>query len=329
MNRIENLYKLKGKKKILHLLTPIHGNTGDQAIVYATNKYLRENFSEFEVIEIYRNDIYKYAETLKAILGPDDFIVLIGGGNLGNLWIEEEIDRRFVIKTFKDNKIISMPQTMDFTNDEYGKRELDISREIYNSHSDLTLIAREKKSYEDMNTVFTNAKVILNPDMVLYLNNTLNFSDRKRDVIMTCLRKDKESILKDKREVLIEQLKSIHNNIVNFDTVLNKIIFMEDRENELLSVWKLFSKSEVVITDRLHGMIFAAITRTPCIVARSIDHKIFGTYQWIKKLNFIFFVEELSVEEIEKTINYIRNIKEFNSIDVKEEYFDKLRGNLF
>ena len=38
--RYYNLFKrYKNKKKIIHILTPLHGNMGDKAVVYATNIY--------------------------------------------------------------------------------------------------------------------------------------------------------------------------------------------------------------------------------------------------------------------------------------------------
>lgn len=134
----------KNKKKIIHILTPLHGNMGDQAIVYATNLYLKEKFNDYEIIEIYRRDIYKYIKPIKKIVNSDDLIVLIGGGNMGNLWIDEERDRRFIIKNFTHNKIISMPQTISFTSDLYGKEELSITKEIYNKNKNLILVSREK-----------------------------------------------------------------------------------------------------------------------------------------------------------------------------------------
>ena len=107
--RFYNKFKnYKTKKKIIHILTPLHGNMGDQAIVYATNKYLRDNFKDYNILEIYRRDIYKYMKSLKKVVNPEDLIVLIGGGNMVNLWINEEIDRRFVIKNFTNNKIPSL-----------------------------------------------------------------------------------------------------------------------------------------------------------------------------------------------------------------------------
>ncbi len=43
-----------------------------------------------------------------------------------------------------------------------------------------------------------------------------------------------------------------------------------DRMEELNSKFAEFLSSGLVITDRLHGMIFAAITGTPCI---ALDNK--------------------------------------------------------
>ena len=55
-----------------------------------------------------------------------------------------------------------------------------------------------------------------------------------------------------------------------------------------------FAASELVITDRLHGMIFAAVTETPCIVLNSRSHKIRGCYEWLKKLGYIRFLNDIN-----------------------------------
>ena len=44
-------------------------------------------------------------------------------------------------------------------------------------------------------------------------------------------------------------------------------------------------------TDRLHGMIFCAITGTPCVVINSKSPKVRGCYEWIKHLDYIRFAE--------------------------------------
>ena len=52
-----------------------------------------------------------------------------------------------------------------------------------------------------------------------------------------------------------------------------------------------FCGAELLITDRLHGMVFAALTGTPCIVFSNYNHKVKGTYEWIKYLPYIRYVE--------------------------------------
>ena len=70
-----------------------------------------------------------------------------GGGYLGTLWISEENRFRKVVQAFNKNKIIVFPQTVYFSNDEEGRRQLEISKEIYSSNSSLHVILRDLKSY--------------------------------------------------------------------------------------------------------------------------------------------------------------------------------------
>ena len=65
------------------------------------------------------------------------------------------------------------------------------------------------------------------------------------------------------------------------DTVVGRQISPDQREGEVLSKLEEFSSAELVITDRLHGMIFCAVTGTPCIVINSKSPKVRGCYQWI------------------------------------------------
>ena len=40
-----------------------------------------------------------------------------------------------------------------------------------------------------------------------------------------------------------------------------------------------FASARLVITDRLHGLIFSAITNTPCIAFDNLSGKVHGTYR--------------------------------------------------
>lgn len=65
----KNRFKdLKDKKKIFYMLVPIHGNLGDQAIAYASRKFLQDKFDEYEIIEINCIDTYKYSKAVKNVI---------------------------------------------------------------------------------------------------------------------------------------------------------------------------------------------------------------------------------------------------------------------
>ena len=71
-------------------------------------------------------------------------------------------------------------------------------------------------------------------------------------------------------------------------------------------------------------MIFCAITKTPCIVTRSLDHKVIESYKWIKNLNYIRLVEGLDFDKINPIIEELSNLEKFDELDFDKLYFDKL-----
>jgi pyruvyl transferase EpsI len=280
--------KYKNKKKIILTLTPRHKNMGDHAIAIASKKFIEENFKDYEFLELDMHDIYKYGRALKSYLTPEDIVMILGGGNMGDMYLNDENQRRFIIKKFKNNRIVSLPQTIDFSNTENGKKELEKTKKIYNSHKNLLLVAREEKSFEIMKSFFGESRVIKSPDMVLYLDEK---KTGKRDGVLLCLRKDKEGVLPEKFEKSITaSLIKKYKVVKTMDTVLEENQDKSTREIKLKKIITEIGRSKLVITDRLHGMIFCVITGTPCIVLETFNHKVTGVYKWLEKLDYIKMV---------------------------------------
>ena len=63
------------------------------------------------------------------------------------------------------------------------------------------------------------------------------------------------------------------------------------REAALREKWTQLAGAALVITDRLHGMIFSALTETPCIALDSKSPKLRGCYEWMRKLDYITFAD--------------------------------------
>jgi pyruvyl transferase EpsI len=90
---------------------------------------------------------------------------------------------------------------------------------------------------------------------------------------------------------------------------------LEKRKAVLEFKLSQFRSAKIVITDRLHGMVLAAITGTPCIVFSNYNQKVLGTYDWIKDLNYIRFVRD--IEEAQKAFGELNSLESYSPYDSK------------
>lgn len=327
LKKIEAFRNYKNEKKILYLLSPEHGNLGDQAIAIAIRKYLEDTYKEKTIIEFSYKEYTYIKDIISSITNNDDVIFLHGGGNLGNLYINEEILRRDVIGRFINNMIVVMPQSISFTDDENGKYEMEQTKKIYNNHNNLYIVCREKKSYEKAQGLFENNNLIYSPDSVLYLSDYYKESlDRKN--VLFALRSDKEKVIDDSR---IRRIKDIIRkeglNIVYRDTIIKRNVTVRRRIFEFNKILRSFGSSKLVITDRFHGVIFSYITRTPCIVFKSLDHKISEGIKWFENVNYIYYAEDADENLeflIKKFLNYDSSNVEKNN-HLKDAFCEALR----
>lgn len=288
---------------------PHHGNLGDNAIAMTEEKFLKENLKGYEIYNVPERNLDKCADKLKKYIQPEDVLFMHGGGNIGDTYERPEKGRRKVIQNFPNNKIIIFPQTAYYSDTELGKKELEISKEIYNNHPDLTMIAREEKSYEFMKKHFTNAKVILTTDIVMYLDKTDD--SKKREGAILALRTDREKVFTDTNQIEAENIvKKYHDKISITDTNIRDInnnIFETEREAILDKKFEEFQTAELAITDRLHGMIFAAITSTPCVAFTNFNFKIKESFKWLEHLEYIEFCDD--IKDLEDKIKKVKSVK--------------------
>lgn len=314
----------KNKKKVFFFLAADYGNLGDVAITYAQTKFMESN--GYQVIEVPISQTAQGVWWVKNFIQPQDIIMLVGGGNMGDLYGQIEYLRQLVIQQFPDNKIISFPQTFDFSNTAKGKKWLNAAKKVYNKHHQLTIVAREKTSFELMKANFPRNNVILTPDIVLSLNNVLDAAQRKGVVI--CLRDDQEkSIDNTTTQQVLEHLKDIFGQGMTYrDThIAANNLTVAARVSALNDIWQTFAQAQLVVTDRLHGMIFAYITNTPCIVFQNNNHKIKGTYEWISSQSGIQLIEDFDLEIFKAAFQNLM-VKQNNTLDLK--YYQPLLKEL-
>lgn len=125
---------------------------------------------------------------------------------------------------------------------------------------------------------------------------------------MLLLRDDLERTLapEQTRQILKECEKIFGTDIKISDIHGKEDIPREKREQKLKEKFEELGCRKLVITDRLHGMIFAALTETSCIVLDSKSPKVRGCYEWIRDLGYIAFVD--SPEQIPSTYERLKNL---------------------
>lgn len=271
---------------------PTHSNIGDSAIVVAETQFLKK-CGYHSVIEISSSDYAYNRKCIRRLLPRNADIFLPGGGNMGSLWPVEEQWRDQIIEDFKNHSITVFPQTIYYGSEKEEQMLKDTSANIYNSAANLTLVAREEVSYETMRQLYPRCKVLLTPDIVLSMG--YQQFHQYREGILTCFRQDKEKKVSDSlKSNLIHDLRAAGYSVFETDTMADGPIIERNRVDIVEHKMKQIASARLLITDRLHGMVFAAITGTPCIVLANNHHKVSGTYEWLRDLKYIEFENNLS-----------------------------------
>ncbi|MBR1540011.1 MAG: polysaccharide pyruvyl transferase family protein [Clostridia bacterium] len=291
----------KKLNKIWLVLAPDYGNIGDIAIALAQRKIINDVYPTNQIVEIPMMNYFEHKDQMKNNIADEDIITIIGGGNMGNLYLGFEEKRRDIVQSFPNNKIISFPQSISFEDSEVGQTEFQNSLDIYKNHTDLSIFIRENLSYDKMKKRMDN--VIIVPDTVMYLTDKIEKNPSiSRDKIMLCFRNDREKVTEND---IIEETVELFNHheyrdIEIMDTHLGEIrIKPEEKEEIFDSIIKKFQSAKLVITDRLHGMIFALITKTPCIALDNSTKKISATYHtWLENIPFMRLVKSYDKEQI-------------------------------
>lgn len=301
--KLYELFVLKNKRDnaIILLATPQHGNLGDQAIVSAEYRILSDIFPNKKIYEVPNGYYLKYADIVKKYLNGNDIIVIDGGGNLGSLWGNEDDKISKIISDYKNNKIVIFPQTCFY--EENSERRIQRNRLIYESARDLTVTLRERRSYDLFRELFPNTKSELIPDIVLSLKPQVS---KRRNGVLICFRSDREKVVSE--NVKNDIVKYLTKNKIWFketSTIVDKKVGKYNREKELKKKFKEFASSQLIITDRLHAMIFSAITDTPCIAIDNSSKKVSGVYEWIKDDKNVTYLSDTSkiVENVSRMLS--------------------------
>lgn len=315
------------KKRIFIFLSADYGNIGDLAISKAQENFLKDNLKDYEVFPVPISKTRIWLGSIKKQVTSADIITIIGGGNMGSLYPDIEDLRQLVIQSFPYNKIVCFPQTLDWEESQSSHKALKKLVKIYTSHPDIHVFARELITYKKLEDVFNsqkNVKIGFVPDIVMSTSakqlGVLNSS--KPTGILTCLRNDKECALKAKHYAILDSaISDTGLTLTKTDTHAGGSGLSKAECDKLLSnKIQQFAEAQLVITDRLHGMILCILSGTPCLVLPNSNHKIRQTYlNWLKDHPRVIFVEIENFTQVPKYIDQLLSQPRGNLTDSSVE----------
>jgi pyruvyl transferase EpsO len=211
---------------------PDHLNIGDHLIWLGSVLYLTD---------ILKTKI-DYAASMREFSGTEMEqrvgkapIFLHGGGNLGDLWTNSQNFREQIISEYKDRPIIILPQSIYFRD----KNNLKKAANIFNSHPNLTIYARDINSYEIALQAFENCQIIKAPDMAFQLIDMPNLSlinSPKSSSILYLCRRDREA----NRDLNLTEIDLSNINIVVEDWISYQWVLGVDKTQLLRQIATLF-----------------------------------------------------------------------------------------
>ena len=307
------------KDTMLLMGTPLHGNLGDQAITLAEIEFFTQK--GYRVLEIPSPMVARHLDKWKKYIAGKR-IYVHGGGFIGTLWPEEQRMLEIVIESFPKSEIVILPQTVYY--DKVDDR-VEYLNGLFKKHGNIVLCTREVYSYDFAKQHLYEGTVKLVPDMVLSAN-WFDKQAQKKDTVLFCMRNDLEKTVSDDTVNLLCKLvkKYYPDAKAEFtDTVVDGMIYPYMRKAKLQKKLRQLSRAKLVVTDRLHGMVLAAMTNTPTLVLSNCNYKVKGIYDWIDDNSFIKYCDDISKIEEQFSMLTKEQRPQYNC-DKARAYFEPL-----
>lgn len=267
-------------RKVVLLDQPTHRNLGDTFIWQGELDTLKR----LGKTVIYKAVNHRVNWDFLDRLDPTIPLLLHGGGNMGDVWLQYEEFRRSVIQRYPDRKIIILPQTLQY----FDKAVLEETSRIYSAASDLTILSRTQKGIDEYGDYFTSNDLKFSPDMALGMDaircKKIKGGLKKPLVIQ---RDDKESkdnlilphhssnvsvgdwVFSENNQKLWFQVNKLNRIIISQKIPESIRIRTQNFQSDMMrflnmrAAFAMFSGASVVVSNRLHAHIFASLLGIP------------------------------------------------------------------
>ena len=291
---------------------PYYSNIGDSLIWKGTETLLaslpykclyRASCKTFRHIDISENVI----------------IIMMGGGNWGDLYLIHNEFRKRIVQSYPNNKIVILPQTVYYE----GARNARFDAEVFRKHKRLTIFARDKYSYWFLKLFRFNKDIRLLPDMAFCIDRdwlrTYTLPSTGNNLLFKRL--DKEGTKTDVISNLGEHDTSdwpLYTEPDPLRTILYTLINegkYKEADDYATNVYlpervkvgiEHISKYEKVYSNRLHGAILAILLGKETFIIDNSYGKNSQYYNtWLKDTKNIHLVNVSKTGDIHRIIRFM------------------------
>lgn len=270
---------LHGEQRCALLDFPAYSNVGDSAIYLGVLEALK-------TLGIRIDFVCHRDENIDGIdaLAPEGVILLLGGGNFGDLWLGHQDFRESVIERYRHRRIIQLPQSIYFND----PKRLRHCASLIAAHPDFTLLVRDHPSL-DLAQAHFECPVQLCPDTA-FLLGPQSLRTPRPDEVMCLLRTDAEirdadtgSCALSARLRVEDWLEEIPPQKTLADRGMRWLMRYIPFSRRKLMIYKCWmyrrhallrlnrglhqlGSARIVVTDRLHGHILSSLLGLPHVV---------------------------------------------------------------
>jgi pyruvyl transferase EpsO len=268
---------------------PNYANVGDSAIWLGEEAYLRMR----KDLRTRVVDDCSIRHRRLPRLASSVVVLIQGGGNLGDLWIQHQELRETLIGHYREHRIIQLPQSIHFGD----VANEDRCRRVFSAHRDFHLLVRDHASLEWGKTLHAGPTYLC-PDMALCLGQLPRTSEPRHDIV-ALLRADKETVTgKASGEHMgntvivdwLEEAPSLAQRITETAERLQaryprrlaplygikRHLYHHLAMERLKRGCAILASGKIVITDRLHAHILCTLMGVPHVVLDNSYRKIGG-----------------------------------------------------
>tara|TARA_R110001606_G_scaffold393157_1_gene562810 strand:- start:109 stop:1164 length:1056 start_codon:yes stop_codon:yes gene_type:complete len=270
---------IPGDRPVALLLFPLDDNVGNHMMWLAITEYLESR--GIRIAYLASDWDFNIIDMIDAI--GDGTILFIGGVSVSRLWPEHAAIKRAVAAACPDNRLISLPSTMLFV-DEDDRRE---ASTIFGEHRDVVLMARDPVSAASARDVFpSHVSVVTIHDSAFLLPPQPRVTDVIEHDVIWLARGDMESAgFKVPVDVMKFDWPSLERKVVNVMTgrvgsklgrsvpnvlpFTNRVVGASYRaisQHVLSNGNRLLDQGSVLVTDRLHPHVLAVLRGQPCVL---------------------------------------------------------------